>query len=276
MVRTKYLACGPDVEQLAGIADNPILDPIDGMEQENHYLALAPYAGQYVMPYEYGWYAPNGTGVHGMFCSDIRLAVSRDGDHYTRVQPHQPLIARGPRGTWDAGALMMSDKVVEHDDRLWFYYVGNGEEWTQWPEGSVPEYSYWKGTGEVGSNRVSRMGLATLPKDRLTCLETVDRETPGWVVTEPLRIDERGGRLALNVSDVQQMRSFAEVEVLPAEGDEPLAGFGREDCRPLDRDGLREPVVWRERRLGDLGQDTVRLRVNLYGAARLHGISVVP
>ena len=276
MVRTKYLACGPDVEQLAAIADNPILDPIDGMEQENHYLALAPYAGQYVMPYEYGWYAPNRTGVHGMFCSDIRLAVSRDGDHYTRVQPHQPLIARGPRGTWDAGALMMSDKLVEHDERLWFFYVGNGEEWTQWPEGSVPEYSYWKGTGEVGSNRVSRMGLATLPKDRLTCLETVDRETPGWVVTEPLRIRQRDGRLALNVSDVQQMRSFADVEVLPEDGDEPLAGFGREDCRPLDRDGLSEPVVWRERRLSDLEPETVRLRVNLYGAARLHGISVVP
>ena len=72
------------------------------------------------------------------------------------------------------------------------------------------------------------------------------------------------------------MRSFADVEVLPEDGDEPLAGFGREDCRPLDRDGLSEPVVWRERRLADLEPETVRLRVNLYGAARLHGISVVP
>ena len=125
---------------------------------------------------------------------------------------------------------MLSDKVVEHDDRLWFFYVGNGEEWTQWPAGNVPEHSHWIGTGEVGSNRVSRMGLATLPKDRLTCLETADRETPGWVVTEPLRIDERDARLALNVSDVQQMRSFADVEVLPAEGDEALAGFTKDDC----------------------------------------------
>ncbi|MDE2873862.1 MAG: hypothetical protein OXQ93_00370, partial [Gemmatimonadota bacterium] len=156
----------------------------------------------------------------------------------------------------------------------WFFYVGNGEEWTQWPAGNVPEHSHWIGTGEVGSNRLSRMGLATLPKDRLTCLETADRETPGWVVTEPLRIDERDGRLALNVSDVQQLRSFADVEVLPADGDEALEGFTKDDCEPLHRDGLREPVRWRERGLADLDRDTVRLRVNLYGAARLHGISL--
>ena len=46
------------------------------------------------MPYEYGWYVPNGTGRFGVYCADIRLAVSRDGEHFSRVQPHQPLIGR--------------------------------------------------------------------------------------------------------------------------------------------------------------------------------------
>ena len=275
LVRVKNLACGPDVEHLTAIADNPILDPNDGREQENHYLSLAPYAGQYVMPYEYGWYAPNGTGVHGMFCSDIRLAVSRDGDHFTRVQPHQTLIKRGPRGSWDGGALMIGDKLVEHNEQLYFFYVGNGEEWTQWPEGNVPQASHWRGTGILGANRLSRMGLATLAVDRFTCLETVDRETPGSVTTQPLTISEPDGQLALNISDVQQLRSWADVEVLPTDSDEALPGFTADDCQPLHRDGLREPVVWRDRRLAHLEQKTVRLRVNLYGAARLHAIGLV-
>ena len=66
------------------------------------------------------------------------------------------------------------------------------------------------------------------------------------------------------------------VSVWLADGDEPLPGFTRDDCQPLHRDGLREPVIWRDRRLADLEQDTIRLRVNLYGAARLHAISLVP
>ena len=106
LVRVKHLAYGPDVEHLRASPANPVLHPNDGREQENHYLMLAPYAGQYVMPYEYGWYVPNGTGRFGMYCADIRLAVSRDGEHFTRVQPHQPLIGRGPRGDWDSGSLV--------------------------------------------------------------------------------------------------------------------------------------------------------------------------
>ena len=117
------------------------------------------------------------------------------------------------------------------------------------------------------------MGLATLPIDRFTCLETVDRETPGFVVTQPLTIGARDARLALNISDVQPLRSWAEVEVLPANGDEPLDGFGRADCQPLSRDGVRESVVWRDRRWDDLDLDAVRLRIHFCGAARLHALN---
>ncbi len=272
-VRVKHLACGPDIEHLRAIDGNPILHPNDGREQENHYLALAPYAGQYVLAYEYGWYAPTGAGVRGVYCSDIRLAVSRDGDRFARIQPHQPLVRRGPRGAWDGGALMPSDKLIEHGERVYLFYTGNGEEWTQWPMGNVPEASRWRGDQQIGANRLSRMGLATLERDRFTCLETVDRETPGHVVTRPLRLPDRRGRLTLNVSEVQQGRSWAEVEVLGPDGGAPLDGFARADCRPLHRGGLREPVVWRERRLSDLPHDTIRLRIHLIGAARLHAIS---
>ena len=271
LVRVKHLAYGPDVEHLKASPDNPILHPNDGREQENHYLMLAPYAGQYVMPYEYGWYVPNGTGRFGMYCADIRLAVSRDGEHFSRVQPHQTLIGRGPRGDWDSGSLVIADKLVEHNDRLYLYYCGNGEDWTSWPGGNIPEASHFANTGAL---RPSYMGLATLPIDRFTCLETIDRETPGFVVTQPLAIGARDARLVLNISDVQPLRSWVEVEVLPADRDEPLTGFGRDDCQPLHRDGLREPVSWRDRQLAELSQDTIRLRIHLCGAARLHAFGL--
>jgi hypothetical protein len=102
MVRTKYLACGPDVEQLAAIADNPILDPIDGMEQENHYLALAPYAGQYVMPYEYGWYAPNRTGVRDVLLGHPAGGEPRRGSlHAGAAAP--AVDCAGPEGDLGRG-----------------------------------------------------------------------------------------------------------------------------------------------------------------------------
>ena len=269
-VRTKNLAFGPDVEHFTASADNPVLHPNDGLEQENHYLMLAPYAGQYVMPYEYGWYAPNGTGVYGAYCADIRLAVSRDGEHFTRVQPGQKVIARGPRGAWDDGFLIIADKLIEKDDTLYLFYGGNGEDWSSWPGGNIPEHSHWPNSGAL---RLSRMGLATLRLDRFTCLETADRETPGNAVTQPIDVRQRDVRLLLNLSDVQVRRSWVDVEVLPPSGDQPLAGFGRDDCLPLHRDGLREQVGWRDRRLADLDQTQIRLRFNLYGAARLHSFS---
>ncbi len=270
LVRVKHLAVGPAMEHLTASADNPVLHPNDGREHEIHFLMLAPHAGQYVMPYEYGWYVPNGTGRFGLYCADIRLAVSRDGEHFSRVQPHQPLIRRGPRGDWDAGSLVISEKLVQHNDRLYLYYCGNDETWTSWPGSNIPDDSHWQSVGAV---RVSQMGLATLGVDRFTCLESVDRETPGYAVTRPFSADERGDRLSLNVSAGQPLRSWVELDVLPAEGDEPLAGFSRDEFRPVCRDGLREPANWRERRWDELGTEAVRLRIHFCGAVRLHALN---
>ena len=55
--------------------------------------------------YECGWYMPDGTGKFGRYSGDIRLAASTDGQRFARVNPHQQVIARGPRGTWDSGRL---------------------------------------------------------------------------------------------------------------------------------------------------------------------------
>ena len=265
MVRTKWLACGPDLEHLstAGVP-NPILHPNDGIEQENHFLALAPYEGLYVMPYEHGWYAPNGSGKYGAYCADIRLAASRDGLRYQRVQPHQPLIRRGAHGTWDDGFLVVSDKVIVKDDTVYLYYCGNGEEWTSWPRVNIAPGTPLENTGAV---RLSRMGLATLRLDGFVCLETPDRETSGSVTTKPLEVG--AGQLMVNVDGTQSGRSWIEVEALETERDAPLPELAREDCDDVCRDGVRAPVRWNGSPFRGAPGDRVRLRFWLHGGARL-------
>lgn len=266
-VRAKDLAFGPDVEHFTASKANPILSPNDGLEQENHFLMLAPYRGMYVMPYECAWYMPNGTGNIGSYCGDIRLAVSRDGEHYRRVQPHQKVISRGRRGEWDDGFLVISDKPVIRDDTICLYYAGNGEDWTGWPVPNTPPGYQWT---TAGSNRLSRMGLATLRLDGFTCLETTDREIPGYITTAPIDISDRAVGLVVNVGDVQQNRSWVEVEVLDAEQDVVLPGFARGDCVDVCRDGICVPVGWKTMVLRGVDRSRIRLRFWLYGAARLY------
>ena len=263
MVRVKKLGYGADIEHFTASPANPILHPNDGLEQENHFLMWWPYEGYYVVLYEYGWYMPNGTGVFGNYCGDIRLALSRDGEHYQRVQPHQKVIARGGRGEWDDGFLVIADKPVIKDDTIYLYYAGNGEEWTSWPvQNRRPEVTR--------RSRTTRMGLATLRLDRFACLETADRETPGCATTGPLEVDISETELTVNISDVQQGRSWVEVEVVDAESGEELPGLGREECADLCQDGVRVPVRWKDSSPRAAGVSRVKLRFWIYGAARLY------
>ncbi|MAG35065.1 MAG: hypothetical protein CL878_02280 [Dehalococcoidia bacterium] len=273
MVRTKCLGSGPDVEHFTSSPANPLLHPNDGLEQENHFLMLAPYGGFYVMLYEYGWYMPNETGNFGSYCADIRLAVSSDGERYERIQSHQPVIARGPRGAWDDGFLVIADKPVIKDDTIYLYYAGQGEDWTGWPGGNTPADYRFASTGCV---RLSRMGLATLTRDRFTALETTDRETPGFATTSPITVGEQEVQLAANVSEVQPRRSWIAVEVLDAASGEPLPGFGREACSPLDQEGLARTVRWQDQGFAAVGTSPVKLRCWFYGAARLHALAFEP
>ena len=85
--------------------------------------------------------------------------------------------------------------------------------------------------------RVSRLGLASLCEDGFTCLETPDREVPGFAVTRTVDLSDPTTQLTVNLSDVRQNRSWVEVEVLDATTEQPIDGFGRGDCRDLCTDG---------------------------------------
>jgi hypothetical protein len=264
LVRFKGLCCGPDELRLAPAPGNPLLCPNDGFEHENHFLAYVPYKGQYLLLYECGWYQPDGTGKFGRYLADIRLAHSRDGERFTRILPGQPLIPRGAPGEWDEQFLVISDNAVIKDGRVHLYYCGQGNDWASWPPGNA---SPGLAVGP-GCTSVSRTGLATLPMDHFTCIETVDGASFGDATTHPFEwTGAAPARLAVNVSATRPRRDWLQVEVLDAAG-APLPGYGRSDCRPLCADALAAPVLWTGGPA--LPRGPARLRFHLFGAARLH------
>ena len=136
--------------------------------------------------------------------------------------------------------LIISDKAAIVDDTIHLYYCGQDHTYPGFAGDMLHPASRAYAKTVVGAKRVSRMGLATLPLDRFTCLETADRETPGSALTEPIAvIDPQHTRLILNVSEAIPSRDWVDVEILDAQTGRVLEGYARANCSPVDGDGLR-------------------------------------
>jgi len=277
LVRHKALVFGADECGWQPSAVKPMLGPNDGFEHENHFLMFIPYKGQYVVLYECGWYHPDGTGRYGRYLADIRLAHSRDGEHFTRINPHQAVIAIGEPGEWDGQFIVITDKAILKDDTIYLYYCGQGRDWTSWPPANaVPgdrTLNPKTGKGATGNVALSRMGLAMLRADRFTAIGTVDGRSFGSLTTKPIRVPrERAQELRLNLSGGRPGVSWLTVEVLDAAG-VPLPGFAESDCPRLFTDSVRLPIRWRSGGFGAVSAPVVRLRFHLYGNAKLHAFA---
>lgn len=270
-VRIKSIAFSPDGQHFTGSSDNPILDPNDGPEVENHFVMIAPYEGYWIMPYEAAWYTPNDLGLYGQYMGDVRLAVSTDGEHFNRVNPFEILIRRGSHGQWDDCFLVASDKPIVKGNTIYLFYCGQGQDWSYWPAQNISPNAE---TAGVGSRCMSRMGLATLPLDRWTCLETQDREIPGTLTTNPIEIMDPNIELFLNVSSLHQNSSFIRVEVLDGTSGQVIEGFDRHSCERIEQDAIRRHVRWKGKTLSDLRCGKYQFCVELCGAARIHSYSL--
>jgi len=251
-----------------------VITPNDGLETEIHFLAYVPYKGQYLLLYEYGWYHPDGSGAFGRYSADIRLAHSRDGEHFTRICPHQKVIERGQLGAWDDQFLVIGDKIVVKDDMMYLYYAGQDRTWTSWPKENIKQGLSKLASGDkrAGGIRHTHTGLALLPVDRFTALETKDGETPGFARTVAIQLPREPTRILANLSATQPRRSWLSAEVLDLNG-QPLDGFQREHSAMLAEDSMGTPLAWSRRTLGELAGRQVRLRVWLHGSARLHSLT---
>ena len=74
----------------------------------------------------------------------------------------------------------------------------------------------------------------------------------------------------MNASDIQQRRSWLEVELLNAENDEAIAGFSRQQSIKVCRDSVCIPLRWGDHRLANLTNARIKVRFHLFGAAQLH------
>ncbi len=175
------------------------------------------------------------------------IATSRDADAWDLqwVYAGHPLVPRGPDGAFDKDIVLPASTIVTHDDQHWIYYAGANER---------------HGTEQVRFERRHAIGLTTLPLDRFVGLRAGD--TPGSVVTRPLRIEGEG--LAVNAD---ARGGAVSVEVLDAAG-EPLPGYSAPDALPLvGRDELRWRPAWEsDRYLAELRGRLVRLRFSLRNA----------
>jgi hypothetical protein len=150
------------------------------------------------------------------------LATSRDARSWdlSWAYASQPLIRRGPAGSWDKDGIH-APSMVTIGDRHWIFYCGMSERF-----------------GHDDPRGLMGIGLASLRLDGFAGLRAEAAE--GTLVTKPFLL--AGRRLLVNLeAPAGELR----VELLEAEG-APIPGFTRADAEPLaNSDGLRLEPRWR-------------------------------
>jgi hypothetical protein len=178
---------------------------------------------------------------------DTQLAVSRDGLHWRRVANRAVFLPLGSPGAWDSHWLTTASQLVTTDAETLLYYGGAGT------------------SRREGHN--TRLGLATLPRDRFQALQPRLLRQPGVVETKPLRIDPRG-ELYVN-ADARHGRVVA--ELCDFEGN-TIEGFALDDCDAVTTDSLDAPLRWRGKPIGQAVRDEsfgrdIRIRFYLHQAS---------
>lgn len=181
---------------------------------------------------------------------DIRLAVSRDGIHWSFPQIDTPFIPLGTAGEFDSGSLYMGQGMIQVGNELWQYYGGSrlthsqgGLENVRKPDGS-----------RIFSRVISRLDgfvSADAPQEG------------GSFTTIPLTCN--GNLLKLNAT----VRDGGSIRIgLLDEAGQPIAGRSVEDCPPITGDQMDTVVRWKDG-ADIMAQSTkpVRLKIELRNAS---------
>lgn len=216
---------GPDILHCIPSPFNPVIggsnrpDPNKGgLEDTIHLVSVLHYKSYYIMLYDYdfwmdywGYHGPAAIRARdgrvpapktGIFTGDTRLAVNRDGiGKFERVNAHQPVIARGRRGEWDSGFIVMPGPVV-HGDKIYLFYTASDE------VGAITEPQW----SEPDSPFSVRTGLATLRLDGFTNLQTKDGLSEGTATTVPIAVtDAAKAHLVVNADHLMAYRDWLQV-----------------------------------------------------------------
>ncbi|MCA9110770.1 MAG: hypothetical protein KDA52_12530, partial [Planctomycetaceae bacterium] len=196
---------------------------------------------------------------HERSIENMYIATCRDGISWDWhwVYAGEPLVPRGPAGSWDKDMVFPPTHLITHQDRHWIYYGGTNE------RHGCAEKDVW-------FTREGHIGLAWLRQDGFVSL-TASGET-GLMTTKPFML--KGPRLELNL--VTQAGGTVRVEVLDSEG-EPIAGYSGDDAPVFtDLDDLHWQPTWSSPAdLSSLVGRPIRLRIHLEDAS-LYAFEVLP
>ena len=243
-VRKIGLACGADVTKVQDAEDLIVLAPEPGIDEEIHFAAVQKFGGTYMMLFESDRFSRN--PIHG----DLRIAVSSDGRNFRRVHTRSPLVATGPKGTWDENLLVTHSAGMQVvGDEVYIHYFGCPNIYNSWPA------QYAKTAERRGSMFAPvYLGLATLPLDRFGYAAG-----EGSVATHPIEVGANG--LWVNADG-----DGVTVSAMRGDGSRVARGtLGRERARRVYR-----PVVWSD---GSLPGGLYALELRLTASDRLYSVA---
>ena len=178
----------------------------------------------------------------------VELASSRDLRQWNRVANRAAFMELSPKGQgrYDTGQIGTTNGVLRRNNELWFYYTGARQR--SLPIGDTLNY------GHLDSSAVC---MSRLRLDGFVSLKGGIEW--GSVLTRPIEVT--GAELRINVDS---WRGRVTAELLDAPSNEPIAGFGADDCIPAVIDSIDEPVRWKNRNsLAELRGKSVRIRFSI-------------
>jgi len=221
-------AYSADARHWTADPDNPVLDPFvgatppvrGGMVEQIHDLMVWPDGGYYLALYEYQIDGGN---------LDLRLALSRDGEHFDFVRPEEAWLPAGGVRDWDRGMLTPAVPVAD-GDQLKIYYGGT-------------YYNARGGHDEAPALAQSYggLGVATLRRDGFTDLVAAQAGSGASFTTLPV---EAGRAAALTVNADCGSGALLVSLIDPGTG-RAIPGFGATDATPVTGDAMAWPVRWK-------------------------------
>ena len=184
-------------------------------------------------------------GVDGTI--DTQLAVSRDGIRWQRVGARETFLPLGPPGSSEDGMCRVGKRFIVRGDRIYLYYGA-----VHGPHGGRK----FAGSG----SRATGLCLALLRRDGFVSMS--GDGDGGWLLTRPVAVDAGEGEGALHLN-LNAARGRAVVTLCDDDA-VPIEGF--KASRPVSGDHTDVTVAWPERRIGELAERKVRLRVDLNDA----------
>ena len=167
------------------------------------------------------------------------LAWSRDGVTWVRDRAMFFEPDDNP-GSWDHAHAWIDEQLIVGDE-VYLYYSG------------------YKGGHKANRFEERQIGLVKMPLDRYVARRARRR---GMLRTVPFRFGDTPGTLTVNAD-----ASAGELRVRlrdPSTG-QVIPGTSFADCEPISRDGLRQPVRWREQDLASLAGEVIEIEFRMRG-----------